>query len=103
MVLVKVPFSDSAVFKSLTSSCRFQLVPIMYECSPRILVEGVVAQWCNLQTLKPEQSGGVGSIPGRTPPLECHDKGSQTNATSPSVAKTTFRPVIIKMIKNGQI
>ena len=40
--------------------------------------EGVVAQWCNPLTLKPEQSGGVGSIPGRTPPLECHDKGSRT-------------------------
>ena len=40
--------------------------------------EGVVAQWCNPLTLKPEQSGGVGSIPGRTPPLELHDKGSRT-------------------------
>ena len=38
--------------------------------------EGVVAPWCNPLTLKPEQSGGVGSIPGRTPPLERHDKGS---------------------------
>ena len=41
-------------------------------------VEGVVAPWCNPLTLQPEQSGGVGSSPGRTPPLERHDKGSRT-------------------------
>ena len=40
--------------------------------------EGVVAQWCNLLTLKPQQSGGVGSSPCRTPPFERHDKGSRT-------------------------
>ena len=40
--------------------------------------EGVVAQWCNPLTLQPEQSGGVGSKPGRAPPLERHDKGSRT-------------------------
>ena len=33
--------------------------------------------WCNPLTLQPEQSGEVGSIPGRTPPLERHDKGSR--------------------------
>ena len=44
----------------LVSSCKF---------------EGVVAQWCNPLTLQSEQSGGVGSIPGGTPPLERHDKG----------------------------
>ena len=32
--------------------------------------EGVVVPWCNPLTLQPEQSGGVGSSPGRTPPLE---------------------------------
>ena len=37
--------------------------------------EGIVAQWCNPLTFQPEQSGGVGSIPGRAPPLERHDKG----------------------------
>ena len=37
--------------------------------------EGVVAQWCNHPALKPEQSGGLGSIPGKTPPLHRHDKG----------------------------
>ena len=39
---------------------------------------GVVAQCCNLLTLQPEQSGGVGSIPGRAPSLELHEKASQT-------------------------
>ena len=37
-----------------------------------------MAPWCNPLTLQPEQSGGVGSSPGRAPPLERHDKGSQT-------------------------
>ena len=39
--------------------------------------EGVVAQWRNPLTSQPEQSGGVGSKPGGTPPLERHDKGSR--------------------------
>ena len=43
-----------------------------------MLFEGFVAQWCNPLTLQPEQSCGVGSKPGRAPPLEHHDKGSQT-------------------------
>ena len=38
----------------------------------------VVVPLCNSLTLKPEQSGVLGSIPGRTPPLERHDKGSRT-------------------------
>ena len=38
-----------------------------------VFFEGVVAQWCNLLTLQPEQSGGAGSKPGRAPPLERHD------------------------------
>ena len=42
------------------------------------LLEGVVGQWCNPLTLQSEQSGGVGSLPGRTPPLERHDKGLRT-------------------------
>ena len=40
--------------------------------------EGVVAQWCNPLTLKPEQSGGVGSRRDRASPLEHHDEGSLT-------------------------
>ena len=40
--------------------------------------EGVVAQWCNPLTLQLEQSGGVGSIPGKATLLERHDKGVQT-------------------------
>ena len=43
-----------------------------------VLNEGVVAPWCNPLTLQPEQSGRVGSSPGRAPPLERHDKGSRT-------------------------
>ena len=31
--------------------------------------EGVVAQWCNPLTSQSEQSGGVGSMPGRAAPL----------------------------------
>ena len=34
-----------------------------------------MAKWCNPLTLQPEQSGGQGSITGRVPPLERHDKG----------------------------
>ena len=41
-------------------------------------IEGVMAQWCNPLTLQSVQSGAVGLIPGRAPPLEHHDKGSQT-------------------------
>ena len=42
------------------------------------MIECVVAQWYNPLTLQPEQSGGVGSSPGRTPRLKRHDKGSRT-------------------------
>ena len=41
------------------------------------LIEDDVAQWCNPLTLQPEQSGGMGSIPGRPTPLECHDSRSR--------------------------
>ena len=41
-------------------------------------VEDVVAPWCNPLILQPEQSGGVGSKPGRAPPIERRDKGSQS-------------------------
>ena len=48
-------------------------------------LEGVVAPWCSPLTLQlqPEQSGGVGLIPGRTPPLERHDKGLLTQLGPP--------------------
>ena len=39
---------------------------------------GVVAQWCNPLTWKPEQSGGVRSRRDRASPLKHHDKGSRT-------------------------
>ena len=37
-----------------------------------------MAPWYTPLTLQPEQSGEVGSSPGRAPPLERHDKGSRT-------------------------
>ena len=59
--------------------------------------EGVVALWCNPLTLQPERSAGVGSISCRAPPLERHEKGSQTRlalgaktATSPSLSPFFF-------------
>ena len=42
------------------------------------LFGGIVAQWCHLLTLKPEHSGTMGSIPGKTLSLERHDKGLRT-------------------------
>ena len=36
---------------------------------------GVVVQWRNPLTLESEQSDGMGSAPGRTPPFERDDKG----------------------------
>ena len=44
------------------------------------IFEGIVAvaEWCNPLTLKPEQSGGVGSRRDKASPLERHDKGSET-------------------------
>ena len=44
-----------------------------------LMIEGVFVQWCNPLTLQPEQSGGVGSIPGKNPPFERHDMGSRLN------------------------
>ena len=42
-------------------------------------IYSVVVPWCNPLALQPEQSGGgVGSNPGRAPPLERYDKGSRT-------------------------
>ena len=49
--------------------------------APAVLLEGVVVQWCIPVTLQLEQSGGQGSIPGRLPPLDCHDKGLWTPMT----------------------
>ena len=49
-----------------------------YMTVDRYIYEGVVAQWCNPLNLKPEQLGEAGSITGRTPPFERHDKGSRT-------------------------
>ena len=62
-------YSSIPTFKFLYSRNK----PVFRSAS----VEGVVAQWCYPLVLKPEQSGGVTSISGRTPPLR-HDKGSRT-------------------------
>ena len=43
--------------------CRIQINSFKLES----MVDGVVAHWFNPLTLQPEQSGGVGSIPGRAP------------------------------------
>ena len=56
-------------------SYKSQIVKLFASNRP---LEGVVAPWCNPLTLQPEQSGGVGSSPGRAPSLERHDKGSRT-------------------------
>ena len=40
-----------------------------------------MAQWYNLLTLHPEQSGSVGSILERAPPLESYEKGLRTGLT----------------------
>ena len=41
------------------------------------LQEGAVAQWCKPLTLRPEQSGGQGSIPVRALPLKRYDNRSR--------------------------
>ena len=45
-----------------------------------------MAQLCNPLALKLEQPDGMSSIPGRTPPLERHDKGSRTRLGLPICA-----------------
>ena len=58
-------------FSALLTLCVFHLS--FHSIFQHSSIEGVMAQWRNPLTLKPEQSCGVGSIPGRTPPLERHD------------------------------
>ena len=68
--------SDSTtIFTTYKSRCT-----IHNELSQQALIrlKGVVAQWCNPLALQSDHSGGVGSIPGRTPLIEHHDKGSRT-------------------------
>ena len=73
-----------------------------------LLIEGVVAQWCN--PLQSEQSGGVGSNPGRTPSFERNDKGSRTRflrsqrlalktATSPSRKLAKIQIISVSGVK----
>ena len=52
-------------------------------------------QWCNTLTLRPEKSGGQGSMSGRAPSIEHHDKGSGTRfATSATPAENCNFPFI---------
>ena len=76
-------FAPQTFFTFRSSSKKTEKVSTEYSKSDNfkkrsllVQIEGVVAYCC--LTLKSEQSGGVGSIPGRTPPLERHDKGSRT-------------------------
>ena len=77
---------ENSTLKDFMNSCHLENVvkkPTCFKsdsptCIDLILTEVVVAPWCNPLTLQPEQSGGVGSSPGRAPPLERHDKGSRT-------------------------
>ena len=63
----------------------FKLMADDRPCSPPFSLlyfthgfESILVQWCNPLTLQPEQSGGVGSKPGRAPPLERHDMWLRT-------------------------
>ena len=48
-----------------------------------------MAHWCNPLTLKPEQSGRVGSRHDRTSPPERHDKGSRTRLALKTAASSS--------------
>ena len=72
------------IFESLQCLQQLNYFHVRYDINERltsdhlIYIEGVVAQWYNPLTLQPVQSEGVGSMPGRAPPLEHHEKGSRT-------------------------
>ena len=63
-----------------TATCDEKILYFIVHTESFYQLEVVVAQWCNPLTLKSEQLGGVGSIHGRTPPLERHDKGSRNRS-----------------------
>ena len=60
---------------------------------PRPKQEGVVAPWCDPLTLQTEQSDEVGSIPGKTPLLERHDKVCSISAISGLGAEQNATPL----------
>ena len=65
--LVFLP-GEFCLFDSEGKQQALQLSSGMFRASmEHLLLESFVVQWCNRLTLQPEQSGGVGSIPGRTP------------------------------------
>ena len=47
------------------------------------LLDGVVAHWCNPLTLKPEQSGGVGSRRGKA--AMTRGRGSDSHLATPTI------------------
>ena len=69
---------QSGVPPSTTSTAATARMPLPATPVKPAQFEGVVAQWCNPLTWKPEQSDRVGSRRGRASPLERHDKGSRT-------------------------
>ena len=77
------------VIFAITKTGRFDVIQ-------KIIVEGVVAQWCNPLTLKPEQSGSVGWKPGRTRQLERHDKGRWTQLA----LRYSFKPQLFLFMIN---
>ena len=56
--------------------------------------EVVVGEWCNPLTLKPEQSGGVGSIPGRIPPHERHDPVGSHHLSVMKTLQTLYTGIV---------
>ena len=60
---------------NLQSEDRLKNATKVFKLNP---LQGVVAQWCNPLTLKPEQSGGMGLRLGRASTLQRHDKWWQT-------------------------
>ena len=76
---LKLKFYQSQNSKLVKAKCPMERFSIDFKgplptCDA---LDGVVAPWCYSLTLQPEQSGGVGSSPGRAPLLKRHDKGSQ--------------------------
>ena len=51
-------------------SSNYTVISILFA----VLFEGVAAQWCNPLTLQAEQSGELGSIPGRILPIDDYAK-----------------------------
>ena len=64
--------------------------------------QSVVSSGVDPLTLKPEQSSGVGSIPGRSLPLERHDKGSLAKTLLAIVKITLLMVWYVNGMVNGR-